>query len=453
MNMLTELMQIFIYVFLAALVNPVFWMVVLLIYLQYRRIAGMERRLFGRAINKVRQQVVTSVAFGALGGFLVSAVLLLLGLSLEQIGLYFIWPVVILLLLIHPRFLCFAYAGGIIGTAVLVVRLAASIYPALATYSVIAALLKIHLPALLLLIGLLHLVESLLIRLEGHKGFTPLYYKKSDEGEVIGGFSMQRFWPMPLVALMVSVVLQADIAGVSMPEWWPLLKSTVQPGAGETLQYMAVPVVAGLGYADLALSSTPREKSLFSAQALALYSLALLSVALAAVFYPLFAIPGVLLAPLGHEWLIHYSNKLELSRSPLYRDDSRGAQVMMVLPGTAADRAGLKQGDIIQTVNGFPVSGFQEMLARIEDSYFMVLLEGLRGEKVFSVVFNRKIFEPTKDKEHLLPASPMPSPIYAGLHRAANLGLIMAPSRQSLVYVETRRISLLWWLRGLVRKR
>lgn len=447
MQMLIELLEVFGYVFLAALISPIFLLVITLVIIQYRRISNMENRLFGRTINPVWRQVITSLGLGILGGFAASAILVLLGLSLEQIGLYFVWPVALLLLLIHPRFLCFAYAGGIVGAAVLIIRAAAALYPALAANKVAGELLKVHLPALLVLIGLLHLVESLLIYLGGHRGVTPLYFKRPG-GEVVGGFSLQCFWPMPLVALVVMMVLQAEITGVNMPGWWPLLQSTIQPGPGQSLQYLAVPVAAGLGYADLALSSTPREKSRVSARFLALYSVALLGVALAAEYYPLLVVPGVLLAPLGHELLIIYGNKREMSRAPLYRADEGGVRVMMVLSGSAAEQAGLLQGDLIKKVNGFPVCGLPELLARIEDSYFMVLLEGKRGEESFSIVYKKKAAPPPETAPGQPAALP---PAYGVIHRAAGIGLIAVPPRHSRVYVENRKARPFGWLRRIFR--
>ena len=131
---------------------PIFWVVVLLVYLQYRRAAGMEQKLFGRTINSVGRQVVLSTMLGILGGLLASLVMLLLGLSLTQIGLLFIWPVALLLLLIHPRYLCFSYAGGLVALAVLALRfLLLPLFPALAEYALVASLLEIHIPALLAL--------------------------------------------------------------------------------------------------------------------------------------------------------------------------------------------------------------------------------------------------------------------------------------------------------------
>ncbi|MCJ7806426.1 MAG: PDZ domain-containing protein, partial [Clostridia bacterium] len=266
MQLLVEISQIFMTTFMLAMFMPIFWIVLSLVYMQYRRQAATEEKLFGRIINRVGRQMLLSIGLGVLGGFAASVILIFMGLSLEQIGLYFIWPVALLLLLVNPRYLCFSYAGGIVAVVALVARhVVVPLFPVVTQYTVVEALLKIHIPALLVLIGLLHLIEALLIYVGGHWGSSPIYLK-STGGEVIGAFSLQQFWPMPLVALMIALVAQTEIVGVNMPEWWPILQSTLQPGDGQSLQYMVIPVAAGLGYADMALSSTPRERSAFSAR-------------------------------------------------------------------------------------------------------------------------------------------------------------------------------------------
>jgi len=200
---LSEIGRIFLLTFAFVFINPV----------------NLERAMFGRVINPVGQQVLTSLGLGVAGGFVVSAVLLFLGLSLEHIGLYFIWPVALLLLLFNPRFLCFSYAGGIVAAAALLARFISGKFPHLARNALLAGLVEINIPALLVLIALLHLLEAVLIYFSGHRGSSPIYLKKPG-GQVVGGFSLQRFWPLPLTALLVTVVLPSEAVGVSMPEWW-----------------------------------------------------------------------------------------------------------------------------------------------------------------------------------------------------------------------------------------
>ena len=438
MQLIFEISRIFLSSFLMALFMPIFWIVLFLVYLQYRRQVATEEKLFGRTINQVGRQILLSVGLGIIGGFAASAILLFLGLSLEQIGLYFIWPVALLLLLFNPRYLCFSYAGGIVAAAVLVFRhILVIIMPGLAQYTVVASLLRIHIPALLVLIGLLHLIEALLIYIGGHWGSSPIYLK-NEEGRVVGAFSLQRFWPIPLVALLVSVVAQAEIVGVSMPEWWPILQSTIQPGVGQSLQYAAIPVAAGLGYADMALSSTPRERSAFSAKWLAVYSTVLLIIAIGSAYTPWLILPGVLFAPLGHEILILYGNKKEQKQRLRYEWVDAGVSLMMVLPGTAAQEAGLADDDLILKVNGHAVADCRDMMQKIEDSYFMVLLEGLRKNEPFSLILKKQSREEAGIRDYQQTGMTVKSSSSL-LHHCADLGLIPVPTPDSPVYLEIRK--------------
>jgi hypothetical protein len=446
-----EISQIFFTTFALSLVMPIYWIVLFLVYLQYRRIVATEEKLYGRTINKVGRQMLLSVALGASGGFAASAILVFLGLSLEQIGLYFIWPVALLLLLINPRYLCFSYAGGIVAVLVLFFRhLLVPVFPALAENSVVISLLGIHIPALLVLIGLLHLVEAILIYVGGHWGSSPIYLKK-ESGEVVGAFTLQRFWPIPLVALLVAVVVQVDIVGVSMPEWWPILQSTLQPGEGQSLQYMVVPVAAGLGYADMALSSKPRERGAFSAKLLLLYSIVLLVAAVGAEYFPWLIVPGILIAPIGHELLIIHGKKKEDSRPPLYRQDQSGVALMMVLPDSVASEAGLQADDLILRVNGESVHDNRELMQFVEQSYFMVLIEGTRAGDAFSLILKKRVRD-----EHEAGVSFQSRlrshSVYSSLHRSAELGLIPVPATDSAVYLELSKPDPLGRFRRLKEK-
>ena len=429
---------------------PIFWIVVLLVYLQYRRAARMEQKLFGRIINPVGRQVLVSTGLGVIGGLLASLIMLLLGLSLTQIGLLFIWPVALLLLLIHPRYLCFAYAGGVVGVLFLALRyILLPLFPALAEYAIVASMMEIHIPALLALVGLLHLIESLLIRLGGQRGSSPLYFKRAD-GEVVGAFSLQRFWPIPLAALIATMVLETEIQGVSMPEWWPLLKPVLELEPGHTLQYLAFPAMAALGYSDLVFSTSPREKSTSTACFLSLYSIILIGLALASEFCSLLMPLGVLFAPLGHEAVIYYGNRLEQSRPARYRSSAEGVPLMMVIPQSAASRAGLRTGDLVRRVNGVPVESDLDFLMRLEEGYFMTMIEGLREGSSFSIVLNKRRTEEKNDTGIPFLAKPAPTATRASLwHRGAALGLIPAPSQRTPIYAQARPAGAPGFLRRL----
>lgn len=352
----------------SALLNPFFWLVVVLVFVQCQRMNKFQQKLFGRAYYDPWRQTFLSIAFGFLGGTVGSVLLLLFGLSLNGLGVAYIWPVALVLLLFSPRFLCFAYAGGIVALASLLVRRVFSWWPGLSeNFSFLAGLTEIHLPALIALIGILHLTEAFLIYISGHLAAAPIY-TKSAQGEIVGGFNLQRFWPLPLIGLWAASFPAGSefmAGGLPMPDWWPLLEPVFKPGPGEELVYLMVPLVAGLGYSDLALSSSPEEKKLKSVLNLAFYSIVLIALSLAADRWTSFLLPAVLMAPLGHEFLIQHSNRTEKSRTPLYRHRGQGVRVMVVRKGSPAQKAGIQAGDVITEVNGIKVNSRREVLGAL----------------------------------------------------------------------------------------
>ena len=402
--------------------NPFFWLFVFIVFMQYRRVVNMEKTLFGQPINNEWVQTYYSVIFGIIGGIFGSFFLLLLGISFDSIGIIYLWPLAILLLLVNPRFLCFAYAGGIISVVSIILNFLFPYWPKLAEFALLKGLAEIHLPSLLALIGILHLTEAFLIFISGHRGASPIYFKEPS-GRLLGGYSMQRFWPLPLMGLLGLVVEETSemlVGGVPMPDWWPLLGSVMSPAGGEQLLYFMVPLVAVLGYSDLALSSYPRDKRVKTAGNLALYSVILSIMAISAVFYPAMIVPAALMAPLGHEYLIKMGNKEEFSRTPLFHArDMDGLVVMAVVPGSPAGKAGLQSGDRIMEVVNHRVDSESDFWDILRFNYYRISLKIKRGERELN-----------------LPLQIYPEPV-------SRLGIVFAPGRMTSVYVEMKHSSLL----------
>ncbi len=402
--------------------NPFFWIFVFVVFMQYRKVVHMEQKLFGQPINNAWEQTVHSLIYGIIGGVFGSFFLLLLGISLESIGIAYLWPLAILLMLINPRFLCFAYAGGLISVASIAIRYLLPYWPELTEIVLLKGLLEIHLPSLLALIGILHLTESFLIFISGHRGASPIYLK-APSGKLLGGYSMQRFWPLPLMGLLGLIVeesSEAFVGGVSMPEWWPLLGTVMNPAGGEQLLYHMIPLVAVLGYSDLALSSYPHHKRIKTAGNLALYSVLLSVLAIASVFYPSVIVLAALLAPLGHEYLIKKGNEEEFSGPPLFQAESGdGLMVMAVVPGSPAANAGLREGDRLIEVSNQRFDSESDFWHLLRINYNHILLKIKRNRKEIN-----------------LPVRIYPQPVN-------RLGVILAPGRASVTYVEMKHGSIL----------
>lgn len=340
-----------------------FWVIVALVALQYRRAVSLEERIWGASFGNILELALSSVVLGLLGGVIASLVITLVGISLSESGIEYLLPLALLLYAVNPRLMCFSYAGGIISIAHLVTG-----YPA------------VSVPEIMALVAVLHVTESLLIRVSGHGGASPIYTRHSS-GQVVGGFSLQRFWPVPLVALfMLTVSDPGKLPGlIEMPDWWPLVRGPVVDPSRTV--FALIPVTAALGYSDVAVSALPQHKTRRTAAALAAYSGLLLLVSLLAVRYRPLQWVAALLGPAGHEVVASLGGKKELTAPPMFVPPERGVMVLSPLPGSQAQAAGIEPGDVILEVNGVSVNNREELLAAVAGSgwYLELQVRSWRG--------------------------------------------------------------------------
>ncbi|MDD4588096.1 MAG: PDZ domain-containing protein [Heliobacteriaceae bacterium] len=323
-----------------------FWPVVLIIALQYRRLARMKAQMFGIKREKIWRPVLIAVIYGILGGFVGSALMITFGITITAEGFAYLWPLALLLMLINIRYMCFAYAGGLLCLGAIIFD-----WPGISVAQIMG------------LVAILHMIEAFLIFVSGHQGNMPVYVGNR-RGFTVGGYNLQSFWPIPLLVLTLVVPeSSAQVSGMSMPSWWPLIAppEVFRHFSPDDLLYLPLPIVAGLGYGDLAVTGTPREHSRFSAAWLAVYSFVLLGLAVLASFVPALAVLAALFGPLGHEALILWTQKRELEGTPLFVHSPRGVRVLAVRRGSPAEKLGLKPGDVIGFVNGMATHSNREL--------------------------------------------------------------------------------------------
>ncbi len=350
---------------LQVIISPLFLMLVLVVAWQYRRMQNFSQRMFPTAKGMYLRATVVSALFGIAGGLVGSAGLLALGIDLARMGIVYLFMTAILLMLIHPRFLCFAYAGGIVSVSHLVFG-----WP------------DVSVPQLMGLVAVLHMVESVLIYLSGHMDPVPLYVETERFG-VVGGFNLQKFWPIPLVAVVSAIEPPSGGSLIQMPQWWPLFQESSRTLSSAT--YVLLPVIAVLGYGEITTTAFPREKSRISARNLFGFSLALLAVSLAASYNPGLALFAALFGPLGHEMVIWLGVKAEKEATPIFVMPARGTMVLDVLRGSPAAQAGLKTGDVLLGINGVPVDTREELETLLRYYWGPLQVEVEREGRIFSV--------------------------------------------------------------------
>lgn len=326
-----------------------FWIILLFLIIIYKKSSGIEARMLGSSYP-LFSKVSGSVLAGMAGGLLGSLLVMLVGISIEDYtstgggslteGITYIWIAALLLALINPRYLCFSYAGGLIALSNLIFG-----FP------------SVNVPGLLALVGVLHLVESFLIWLDGYTYSAPLFLRKKD-GRTVGGYIMNRIWPIPLVAF--AVVSGGDGGGISlagiidMPSWWPLLRHSA-PDSIRELVYIPLMVPVVLGYGDMAVTKLPDKKCRSSALRLAGYSMVLIALSVIASELRALASVAAVFAPLAHEMLILHGIKEEEEDEPYFASSESGLKVLFVRKGSAADSMKLRPGDTILRLNGMTV--------------------------------------------------------------------------------------------------
>lgn len=362
LNPLLELLVLVVKSYPGMFANPivvVLYLVVLgLVAAQYSRIQAMEERVFGRALNRALGHTLVSMALGLIGGLAASILLVMVGVTVSDSGVGYLLPISLFMFLWSPRFLCFSYAGGLLSLSYLMFG-----WP------------KVNVAAITALVACLHAAESFLIRFSGESCSTPVYIQGRDD-RTVGGFSLQRFWPIPIIVLALVRVPDVSALGgvIQLPDWWPLIKAPEIAGVG-TPVFTMMHVVAALGYGDLALSRTPREKARVTSRNLFLYSTILLGFSIAASRWPAFTWVAALFAPLGHEAVIHAGNREERERDPRFVSSSSGLTVMDVFDKSPAAEAGLGQGWVLSMAQGQPLRSrhdLDEVLKEPGDVFFSV---------------------------------------------------------------------------------
>lgn len=374
MELFTIIGILFLKTFFSVPLNILFWVILLIIYYQYRKLAATEKKLFGRSRTIVSKQVINSMLYGVIGGFAASILLFLLGVSLTDIGIIYILPLALFLMFVKMRYLCFAYAGGIIA----LLSTSLNLFPAAVAFlenTFLEGLLHIHVPGLLSLVAVLHFTESILIRYSGHLNPSPVYIK-TPEGKIVGGFTLQAFWPLPIVGLVAAAALQLPISGetLAMPDWWPLLGTEWSRMAGEEIVFLMLPLVAWLGYGDIAISTFPKEKTRISSRNLAGYSIILMILAVLTVHLPWLLFPAALFSPLGHEIVIRLGNRREFNGDYIFTSVGKGVKVLDTFPDTPAFKA-FNSGDVIISVTGEEVNSLQDFWAALHNYYPFIHLE------------------------------------------------------------------------------
>lgn len=338
--------------------HPIFWIVIYLVSTQYKKQIEAEKKMMGIERGNILGKTLNATLYGLLGGVLGSIIMIIIGVSIRQEGIIYIWPIAILLFMIKARYLCFSYAGGL-----------------LSIFSLVFGFPAIDVPGLMALVAVLHFVESFLIFINGKHNSFPIIVDKGN-GEHIGGYNLQRFWPIPIIIMTIMFQNQVDNTSlIQMPNWWPIIKPSGITNI-EGVTFIMVSIVAALGYGDVAFTQMPKIKVRISALKLGLYSIILLILSIISSRIEIFQWIAALFAPIAHELIIIHGRKEEREGKPIFTLPQKGIRVLEVLEGSASEKMGINRGDIIKTINNTPINREEDISEILEQYPTFIWIDG-----------------------------------------------------------------------------
>ncbi|HZJ82473.1 MAG TPA: PDZ domain-containing protein, partial [Clostridia bacterium] len=277
--------------------------IVLVVYLEIKKNAQLEESWLGFLRNSINTHLYYVLLYGLIAGLVLSFLMFIFNITIDQNMVIIIWSLSFFLMLFNKRYLCLAYSIGIISFSSLFFK-----WP------------KTDVSSLILLVGMLHLVKSLLILVDGSRDSIPVHIEHKDLTPA-GAYIMRKMWPIPLVTLLT-------------------------PGQ------IVFPIVTALIYEDEGISQTPYKRARESSFWTCLYGL-IISI-LAIVSFRVVWLQYVLAVatPILHELLIIWTRKSQLMKRPAFIAPWRGIRILEVLPEGIGHNMGLKQGDIILSING-----------------------------------------------------------------------------------------------------
>ncbi|KRQ87119.1 Cell division topological determinant MinJ [Caloramator mitchellensis] len=368
--------------------EPVAWAFLFVLYSQYKKIYQLQREVYyGESKLSVKDMVVTSILAGLIAGIVGNVFMTAVGITFSRsLGLEIVVLISLVLLIINPRYVCLSYSGGLYSIFLII-----SDYlikkGIITSESFINAFeyIRIDVPSLLAIVGVMHLIESVLVWFDGHRSAIPAFIKKDDE--IQGIYLIQRFWPIPLIFffLMMQNVPAGDL--VATPDWWPLVKPTLVQIDVKNSVFMAIPVFAMMGYGDFAVTTNVERKVKRTSLHLAVFSITLIILSLLATKYPIFTILAALFSPIAHEGLILYERSKEKKGKPIWVRREDGVIVLDSMPNSPAGKMGIQPGDLIVSINNRPIKGLDDVISIFDDYVNFIWVE------VLDIDGNRKIYE------------------------------------------------------------
>lgn len=350
-----------------AIVEPLHLLMLIIMgimfYLKNKRIAIVQRMTIGESLDSPLELTLSQVVLGVIAGVIGSLILAILGITFhENSGIEFVFMISILILFYKNKFVDFVYSSSILAVLSLIFKLIGSIVNQ-------PSFLKVDILSLMSFVGVIYIIKGMLIMVDGSRGAIPVFTSKN--GKIIGGFSLNRYWAMPVAVFMLfSGQISSSSIVEDAPSWWPLINNATTLGILATAMIASIPFYGVISYNTVTFTKKKKEKAIHSGIIVLIYGMSVIAVAQLSNIGVIGEIITVLYAPIAYELIMIYSKKDEAKGDYLYVSDEEGISVLEVAPSSPAFQAGIRRGDKIISINGEKIQSELEIFNIVKDNIF-----------------------------------------------------------------------------------
>lgn len=344
-DIISGLLQLFI--------QPLFYFFLIVAVLMADLRVNRERHDFRVRVYSLFDDIFETIVPGLLFGLIGSVVLIAVGVVLTPgmvaliAALYVLSLVPLQLRLISPAF--------VVGFAVLIAYAFPDIHTGIGLVDGwIKGIRTVSLPTAALLLGILIVMEGILIRVRGRKTTPRLLPGK--RGKTIGAHEAQKFWFVPLCLLLPG-------GGIPGVEPWPLTG-----GGGDGFSLLLVPF--GFGFYRLVTDMAPK-RAVANAAAESLWLGIVVIIMATIALYEDLEWPALVAAGLAivcRIFFIIYERVRRKRNLAYFRQRDDGLTVLGVIPGSPAEKLGIRVGEWIRKVNGQQVQSESEFYEALQQN-------------------------------------------------------------------------------------
>ena len=338
----------------------------IIFYFKNVRIVSIQKMTLGEGLNTPLELTLSQIVLGILAGAIGSVILSVLGVTFnENSGIEFIFMISILSLFYKKKYISYAYSAAILGAIGIALKFISNI-------TEMKLFLNTDILSLMTFVGVIYILEGFLIIFDGGRGAIPVFTKKEDK--IVGGFSFNRYWPIPVAILMIftNSIAGEDSIYSNVASWWPIINNKEVLSLLATAMIASITLYGIMGYSNVTFTQEKKTKSLRCGSTILIYGVTVALVAQLASINILGQIIAIIYAPLAFELIMRYEYRVEKKSKCLYVSDDEGIMVLEVTPNSPAYEVGIKRGDKIIEINGQNIKSEGDIFKAARDSILKV---------------------------------------------------------------------------------